>query len=241
MEKLVHSTGRRKAVYADFDKKFVKFPSCLRRKVIAETIGHLASHESRLEKWQANPKGKEPALQSRCNSFPVFYKDNMLVWRENGKGKLKRYNGSDWIWFTVPFEPITREKRFPLKEGWKRQNPMLVQKDKRWRLPFPFERKVTLQKKNLAQPVLSVDLGLTTTAVCSAILPDGTVTHREFMTYGGEKDRLEGIVGRIAVKSAQTSLIPEGEKFCNGQWRIVRNRTEEIAHQCSAHLVALTV
>jgi transposase len=72
---------------------------------------------------------------------------------------------------------------------------MLVQKDKRWRLPFPFERKVTLQKKNLAQSVLSVDLGLTTTAVCSAILADGTVTHREFMTYGGEKDRLGGYCG----------------------------------------------
>ena len=72
VEKLVDSTGRRKAVYAEFDKKFVQFLSCLRRKVIAEAIGHQSSHESRLEKWQANPKGKEPALKSIEAASGVF-------------------------------------------------------------------------------------------------------------------------------------------------------------------------
>jgi IS605 OrfB family transposase len=229
------------AVYADFDKRFYKFPSYLRRKAIAEAIGHISSHMSRLARWQGNGKGREPKFQPRCNSFPALYKGNMFEWVENGKAKLKLYNGSDWIWFTVPFSPIDLKKRFQEEEGWVRQNPMLAQKGRAWRLHFPFERKVVVKKEDFVRPVLSVDLGLTTLAVCSVVHSDGTVTHREFISYGGEKDRLEGILGEIAKKSAQTCLIPEGEKLCAKDWRAVVNLTEEIAHQCSSEIVKLAV
>jgi putative transposase len=118
---------------------------------------------------------------------------------------------------------------------------MLVKKDNRWSLHFPFERKVVLPEKDFKRPVLAVDLGLTTTAVCSVVDSDGTVTQREFLTYGGEKDRLNGTLAHSAVKSAQTCLIPEGEHFCRKDWRIAGNLTDEIAHQCSAAIVRLAV
>ena len=241
LEHLIHTTEKNKAVYEDFDRNFYKFPSYLRRQLISKSIGNVSSHLTRLQQWEEHgSKGKPPTFRPDCNGFPVLYKGNMFEWCSNGKGMVKLYNGKDWLWYHVPFEPINTEKRFPLKDGWERQNPMLVKKDsKRWALHFPFEKHVVLTEKDFTSPVLAVDLGLTTTAVCSVVSSDGTVTHREFLNYGGEKDRLNDILARIAVKSAQTWLIPEGERFCRKDWRSVGNLTEEIAHQCSAALVKL--
>lgn len=156
IEKLIHTTARSKAVYADFDQKFFEFHSYPRRMVIAEAIGHVSSHHNHVQKWQANSRGKEPNFQPHCNSFPVFCKEVMYEWLESGKVRLKLHNGSDWIWFTVPFEPINIEKRFPLKEGWDSRNPVLVQKGRRWRFHFPFERGVTLKKKAWLASLISL-------------------------------------------------------------------------------------
>ncbi len=240
VEHLIHSTEKNRAVYADFDRNFYKFPSYLRRQVILKTIGNVSSHLTRLKQWEENGrKGESPTFQPDCSGFPVLYKGNMFEWCSNGKSMVKLFNGKDWLWYHVPFEPINAEKRFPSKDGWERQNPMLVNKDKRWSLHFPFEKHVILPEKNFECPVLAVDLGLTTTAVCSVVHADGTVTHREFINYGGEKDRLQGTLAHIAVKSAETYLIPEGEQLCRKDWRIVGNLTGEIAHQCSAHIIKL--
>ena len=242
VESLVHSTSRNQAVYPEFDQMFYKFPSYLRRQAINSAIGHVSSHLTRVQQWlDGGKKGKGPTFQPICHGFPVLYKGNMFRWCGNGKAQVKLFNGKDWLWYHVPFKPIDLAKRFDFQEGWTRQNPMLVFKNKRWSLHFPFEKKVSLPDKDFSRPVLAVDLGLTTTAVCSVVHSDGTVTHREFLTYGGEKDRLDDTLGRIAAKSAQTYLIPEGEHFCANHWRVVKNLTGEIAHQCSAALMKLAV
>ena len=162
----------------------------------------------------------------------------MSKWIENGKVKLKLFTGKDWIWFILPFEPINVNKRFPIAEGWIRQNPMLVQRGCHWQIHFPFEKKTTtLQDKDFKRSVLCVDLGINCTATVSVMASDGTVLHRAFIDYGREKDLLKTTIGRIAVKSTQTWLIPEGEPFCRNLWDDVRHLTDEIAHQCSAALV----
>jgi hypothetical protein len=205
-----------------------------RRQAISRAIGHVSTHITRCRQWEENGrKGRQPAFQPRCCSFPVLYKGNMFTWCSNGNAMVKLFNSREWLWYHIPFEPIDIEKRFPSEESWQRQNPMLVKKNKRWLLHFPFEKNVALRDKDFIRPVLAVDLGLTTTAVCWVVRSDGTVTHREFISYGGERDRLEDTLGRIAVKSAQTCLIPEGECFCGNQRRVVHHLTKEIAHQCS--------
>jgi IS605 OrfB family transposase len=248
VEHLIHSTANNTAVYVDFDARFYKFPSYLRRMIVAEAIGNVSSYMTRYKQWEEKnmeriasgkkPKGKLPVFNPKCNSFPVFYKDGMSMWLSNGKVALKLYNGSDWIWFVLPFEPINLD-RFPHSEGWERQNPMLVKKNRRWYLHMPFERNVKLPNKDFIRPVLSVDLGLNHTAVCSVVYSDGTVTHREFLPYEGEKDRLDTRLGRITEKSKQTWLIAEGEGFCKSAWRKVGNTADEIAHQCSRKLVEI--
>ncbi|MBI1822953.1 MAG: hypothetical protein HYR80_02405, partial [Nitrospirae bacterium] len=141
IERLIHSTSKNKAPFSQFDQRFYKFPSYFRRMVIMESIGHVSSHLTRFNQWKANPKGKEPAFQPNCQSFPVFYKKNMSEWMRNGKIRLKLYTGTDWIWFVLPFNPVNME-RFPALERWVRKNPMLVQKGKKWLIHIPFEKEV---------------------------------------------------------------------------------------------------
>lgn len=238
IEHLIHGTAKNAAVYQEFDTRFYKFPSYLRRAAIAESLGHVASHMSLLQKWEEKKRGKAPVFRPDCHGFPVFYKGNMSEWICNGKVKLKVYNGSDWIWFTVPFEPV-KMSRFPVLDGWMRQNPSLIQKGKRWSLHIPFVKTHKLPDKDFERPVLSVDLGLSHTAVCSVVYPDGTVTHREFLNYAGEKDRLDTLLGQVADKQRKTWLIAENERFCKSHWDRVSNIADEIAHQCSTEVTAL--
>ena len=110
---------------------------------------------------------------------------------------LKLFTGKDWIWFILPFEPV-KLSRFPAAEGWVRQNPMVVNRDNRWQLHFPFEKKTKLPDKDFKRPVLSIDLGINCTATASVMASDGTVLHRAFIDYGREKDLLKTTIGRIA-------------------------------------------
>jgi IS605 OrfB family transposase len=245
VERLIHSTSKNKAIYEDFDRLFYKFPSYFRRAVIMEAIGNVSSHMTRYRQWEEynrnrvaqgkKPRGKAPTFQAKCNAFPVFYRDGMSRWIRNGRVALKLYNGSDWIWFVLPFEPVDTA-RF---EGWVRQNPLLVKKNNRWSLHIPFEKNIELQDKDFVRPILSIDLGLNHTATCSVVSANGTVLHREFIDYAREKDRLRRLPGQVADSARKTWLIPEGQEFARRYWRIVTALTDEIAHQCSHRLVEI--
>ena len=248
VEHLIHSTAKNHALY-DFDQKFYKFPSYFRRAVISEAIGYVSSYMTRYKKWEEKnkkrlakgrkPIDRPPKFTTRCKSFPVFYKNNMSKWIENGKVALKVYTGTDWIWFVLPFQSI-KPNRFPEKDGWVKQNPMLVKKVKRWRLHIPFKKEVKLENKNFNDPVLAVDLGLNHPATCSVVYSDGTVAHRQFLSsYEAEKDHLNRLLGHIAKKSKQTWLIPTGQKFCKLLWNRVNSIADSIAHQCSNELIKI--
>ncbi len=63
-DNLIHSTKNNKAKYQDFDRKFHKMPSYMRRNVISEALGHLSAYRSSIKNWDKNGrKGKRPALQ----------------------------------------------------------------------------------------------------------------------------------------------------------------------------------
>lgn len=62
IEKWVHSTQNNQAQF-DFDKKFPKFPTYLRRSAISKALGIVSSYRSNLTNWGANSKGQAPKLQ----------------------------------------------------------------------------------------------------------------------------------------------------------------------------------
>ena len=64
IEHLTHTTKSYMAKY-DFDVRFYKFPSYLRRAAINEAIGCVSSYVSNHKNWEtAGKKGKEPKLQA---------------------------------------------------------------------------------------------------------------------------------------------------------------------------------
>ena len=59
VETLVHATCNNPSPKYDFDDKFYKLPSYLRRGAINEAIGKVSSYTSNLSSWELNPKGKK--------------------------------------------------------------------------------------------------------------------------------------------------------------------------------------
>ena len=76
-EKLIHSTDEHQARY-DFDEKFPKFPSYLRRAVLNCAIGLVSSYRSNLANWEKDPKGQAPQLSLTHYAYPAYYKSRLF-------------------------------------------------------------------------------------------------------------------------------------------------------------------
>ena len=76
-EHLVHGTKHNIAKY-DFDVRFHKMPSYLRRAVIQEALGCVSSYRSNHANWEKDGRqGKEPKLQAERFAMPTFYNKEM--------------------------------------------------------------------------------------------------------------------------------------------------------------------
>ena len=102
IERLVHSTSTRKALYPSFDIRFHKLPSYLRRSAIFDAIAAIKLYRKNLAEWEVSDKlKKKPFLKRKRNVMPAFYKDNMFILdEENGvyRAKLKLFSDGDWKW-----------------------------------------------------------------------------------------------------------------------------------------------
>lgn len=82
IEKLIHSTKNRVAKY-DFDARFYKFPSYLRRSAINSAIGHVSAYMSNKK------KGNKLSLKVK-HEMPVFYNGDMYK-----EGYIKVFRNND--------------------------------------------------------------------------------------------------------------------------------------------------
>ena len=102
-EHLIHTTKKNQARF-DFDIRFPKMPSYLRRASIQNALGSVSSYKTRLGLWEKTDRleGK-PRLVYENHAMPVFYRDVMYREDEGGKDAayLKLYDGHDWKWFHV--------------------------------------------------------------------------------------------------------------------------------------------
>ena len=99
-EHLVHTTKKNHACF-DFDIRFPKMPSYLRRSAIQHALGTVSSYKTRLDLWEkTDGKSGKPKLVYENHAMPVFYRD--VMYREGAEGKdeayLKLYDGHDWKW-----------------------------------------------------------------------------------------------------------------------------------------------
>ena len=96
-EHLVHTTKKNQARF-DFDLRFPKMPSYLRRAAVQHALGSVSSYKTRLGLWKkTDQKGGGPKLVCDNHAMPVFYRD--VMYREDTEEKdgayLKLYNGHE--------------------------------------------------------------------------------------------------------------------------------------------------
>ena len=95
VESLIHVTAAHPNVtYTDFDKKFYKLPSYIRRAAINEAIGKVSSYKSNLANWEADePKtrGRKPSFPKAGYIYPCMYRGNMYQQTGTYEAKIKVY------------------------------------------------------------------------------------------------------------------------------------------------------
>ena len=235
-EHLVHTTKKNSARF-DFDLRFPKMPSYLRRSAIQHALGTVSSYETRMELWEKEGKrAGKPRLVYENHAMPVFYRGVMYREGEAGKDEayLKLYDGHDWKWFPVRLLHTDMEY---LRKNWygeKASAPTLEKKHRKYFLRFSYTKEVTLTKTPVKnQVVCSVDLGINTDAVCTIMRPDGTVLGRKFINFPSEKDRMYRTLGRI--RKFQRA---HGPAQAGGRWAYTKRLNTELGRKIAGAVAA---
>lgn len=205
IEQLVHQTAKNPSPkYQYFNRRFYKFPSYYRRGAIQFAVGQVSSFNTRYSSWQSGIRKRKDALPPRlnadCGTYPPLYKGQCIKFAEdNNSAAIKVFTGTDWVWITVG---ITGHRERHLNPNNQRKSPYLIVNGKSCHLSVPFQIKTP--KLSDKESVLSVDLGINTTATVSIVNFDGTVSHRDFIHPGRDIDRRDKRLKRISKKASLT-------------------------------------
>lgn len=229
-EHLIHNTKDNIAKYSDFDTRFYKMPSYMRRDVISTAIGHLSSYHSNLHDWYDNGcNGKKPTLQKNLRKFPTFYKSNMYTGSniDNDTVKIKLFVNNDWKFVSVKLKHTDMQYLRKYYDGKKISNPTLEKKYNKWFLRFAVTEETKLHDKPISeQRILAVDLGINTDATCSVMLSDGTILTRKFINFASDKDRIWHCLNKI--KGIQQKYGSKGSNT-KKMWRYAKSLNDELA------------
>ena len=202
VETLVHATKDNPNPKYDFDEKFYKMPSYLRRGVISEALGKVSSYKSNLKNWESeepSSRGEFPGYPKAGYIYPSLYRGNMYSETEDTyMAQIKVYVRNTWDWITVQLRKSDVDYINRRCKNRKQCAPTLQKRGKEWYLDFPFEESVKLCKTNIKdQKVVAVDLGINTAATISVMRSDGTILGRHFCKLPKETDHLAHSINRI--------------------------------------------
>lgn len=202
IETLIHATKDNPEPIYDFDTKFYKMPSYIRRGAINDAIGKVSSYKSNLSNWQKNPDGREPSYPKAGYVFPSMYRTVMYKQTDNYTAQIKVYVRNTWDWITVKLHKSDVDYINRRCSTRKKCAPTLQKRGKEWFLDFSFEEKVKLVDTPVyEQTIVAVDLGINTAATISVMRSDGTILGRHFCKLSKETDHLTHSINRI--KKAQ--------------------------------------
>ena len=202
VETLVHATKDNPNPKYDFDEKFYKMPSYLRRGVISEALGKVSSYKSNLKNWESeepSSRGEFPGYPKAGYIYPSLYRGNMYSETEDTyMAQIKVYVRNTWDWITVQLRKSDVDYINRRCKNRKQCAPTLQKRGKEWYLDFPFEESVKLCKTNIKdQTVVAVDLGINTAATINVMRSDGTILGRHFCKLPKETDHLAHSINRI--------------------------------------------
>ena len=224
MELLTNRTKGNVNPKYDFGKDFYKFPCYLRRAAIAEALGKVSSYESNLALWNKNHEGKKPGKPIAGHIYPALYRGNTFIRADDCSVQIKVWIRNTWDWITVPLRKTDISYIRKYCSGRTECVPTLRKRHNYWVLSFSFEEKVKLIDVPLKdQIILSVDLGVNSACVCTAMCSDGTILGRKFLNLPKEEDSLTHALNRI--KKAQQ----HGNRKIPGLWAKVKGINDRIS------------
>lgn len=236
IEELTLHTKKNQNPKYNFNERFYKMPSYLRRSAINTAAGCYSSYYSNLKNWEENPAGNRPKLQLDRNVMPTLYKAGMYVRTDTNTARIKIFHKNDWVWLDVELNNqdvkyIQNHCKFK-----KEYVPTLKKQGKCWYLVFPFEDKVEFQKVDIQDQIIcAVDLGLNNNATCSIMQSDGTVIGRKFINLTTEKDHLYKSLNRV--KKAQQN----GARRCPTLWKHVNGLNTDISKKTAKDIIDFAV
>ena len=220
----------------DFDTKFYKMPSYLRRGAINEAIGKVSSYKSNLANWIKDPVGREPSHPKAGYTFPSMYRTVMYNQTGDYTAQIKVYIRNTWDWITINLKKSDMDYIYRHCSFRKQCAPTLQKRGKEWFLDFPFEEKVKLADISVyEQTIVAVDLGINTAATISVMRSDGTILGRHFCKLTKETDHLMHCVNRI--KKAQQ----HGNYKTPRLWAKAKGINHDIATKTAACIVDIAV
>lgn len=238
VEHLVHSTRENTAAYPEFDKRFYKFPSYLRRDAIMTAIGKIFAYRAWITNWKADGrKGKRPFLNRNQDVMPCFYRKNTFL-QDGNHVSLKLYNGSDWVWHEVRIRPS--DFRYVLEQmtDWKESAPVLAKRNRRYELRFAYtaakSRFPKFQKDKDVDTVLGVDLGINAAASWCVMEADGTVQAKGVTHLSCEEDHLNHMINR-------KRMYQQAGKKSRCVYRWVTEANRQLSIQTAKALIDLAV
>ena len=236
VERLVHATKANPDPVYDFDLKFYKLPSYLRRGAISEALGKVSSYASNLANWKAHPDGKEPSVPRAGYVFPSMYRTGMYKQMGEYQAQLKVYIRNTWDWITVDLRKSDMDYIKRHCKGRRQCAPTLQKRGKEWFLDFPFEEKTTLCDTDITERmILAVDLGINTAATISVMRSDGTILGRHFCKLSKEIDHLTHSINRI--KQAQQ----HGNYKTPRLWAKVKGINHDISVKTANYIMDIAV
>ena len=229
---LVHSTKERAAKFKEFDKKFVKFPSELRKDAIDKALGIVRSYRSQLANWEADGRiGKQPILNHTQVVMPCLFNRDMFKRTDDLSCQIKLYIQHDWVWKELHLRKTDVQYIKKHCRNLSESAPALEKRMHKMYLRFSYDVTYGLpdvedsdsKKYVIPDTICPVDLGVNTDATCCIMHRDGTVTARKFINSPVEKDRMYGILD--AIRDSQRN-----GNFHNFRlWRFVDNYNTAIA------------
>ncbi|MFP4651043.1 MAG: IS200/IS605 family accessory protein TnpB-related protein [Phormidium sp.] len=243
VEKLIHQTTKNpNPKYRQFDQTFYKFPSYYRRAAIVFAAGQVSSYMTRYQEWQSGTRqrrdAKPPVLNPNSGCYPTLYKGQCYKLHGYDRIDIKVFNGTDWVWTTVE---ITSLRERHTVDSNKLRSPALIfnEQERACHLSVPFECHPP-QREGEGR-VVSVDLGINTTATVAVVNFDGTVTYREFIHPGRDIDRRDKRLKSVSKRASQTmghgGRLQKG--FCSHTYRKCRNINRQIGQIVSKRIVQI--
>ena len=233
-EHLMHNTKKNTARF-DFDQRFPKMPSYLRRAAIQHALGSVSSYKTRMELWKTGTLSGKPKLVCENHAMPVFYRDVMYKPAESGEDAafLKLFDGHDWKWFRVSLLRTDLEYLRRHWTGMKASAPILEKRHKKYFLRFSYTEDVTLTKQSVNEQIIcSVDLGINTDAVCTIMRSDGTVLGRKFINFTSDKDRMYRVLGRIRKFQRE-----HGSRTVQSRWSYAKRLNVELSRKTASAII----